>query len=305
MPQAQLDAFAFIEPNATGTPPRRAYAAMANLVDRHVGRVVDALVARGLWDNTLLVLTADNGGPVFGQAAGCTLCDGSAGANNFPLRGGKHSNWEGGVRANALISGGLVPPAVRGTVADGLLAIEDWYVTFANLAGADAVDHRAAAAGLPPVEGYDVWPYLSGAAPASPRAEVWIGADSPAGGKPAQPFVQGLIRADGFKLLYDALNMNIWTGPQYPNETTARAPWHNTAFDCGTAAAPTCLFNVFTDPTEHVNLAAARPDIVAAMAARVAELNAGVFFPDRGDASPRACATSAEKWHGFVGPFLD
>jgi len=305
VPAAQLAKFAFIEPNATAAPPpRRSYAAMANLVDAHVGALVDALVARGLWDNTLLVLTADNGGPVFGPSSACVKCDGSAGANNFPLRGGKHSNWEGGVRANALVSGGLLPPAVRGTPASGLLAIEDWYATFAALAGADAVDHRAAAAGLPPVEGFNVWPYLSGAAPASPRAEVWLGADSPRGGAKEQPFVQGLIRADGYKLLYDVVDMDVWTGALYPNETTAAHPWSNAGRDCGTAAAPTCLFNVIADPAEHENLAAAHPGIVAAMAARVAELNSGVFFPDRGDASAAACANSHAVWGGFVGPFL-
>ena len=92
VPAAQLAKFAFVEPGVTDSPRRR-YAAMTNLVDAHVGAVVDALVARGLWDDCLLVLTADNGGPIFGQSSGCTECDGSAGANNFPLRGGKHSNW--------------------------------------------------------------------------------------------------------------------------------------------------------------------------------------------------------------------
>jgi len=305
VPAAQLAKFAFIEPGVADAP-RRNYAAMAALADAHVGAVVDALVARGMWNDTLLVLSADNGGPVFGQAAGCALCDGSAGANNWPLRGGKHSNWEGGVRANALISGGLVPPALRGVPVEGFTAIEDWYVTLAGLAGiTNTTDERAARAGLPPVEGHDLWPYLSGAAPASPRTEVWLGADSPAGGSaPGGTFVQGLIRADGYKLLVDSLDMDIWTGPVYPNETTAAHPWANTATSCGTPAAPTCLFNVLADPTEHDNVAAAHPDIVAAMAARLRELQAGVFSPDRGKPSPLACKASAEKWGGFVGPFL-
>jgi hypothetical protein len=48
-----------------------------------------------------------------------------AGANNYPLRGGKYSLFEGGIRANSFVSGGFLPPAVRGTVLHGLLHISD------------------------------------------------------------------------------------------------------------------------------------------------------------------------------------
>ena len=70
-------------------------------VDTHLGQVVDALKATGRWNNTLLVLSADNGGPIYRN--------GTAGANNWPNRGGKKSNWEGGVRVNAFATGGLIP----------------------------------------------------------------------------------------------------------------------------------------------------------------------------------------------------
>jgi hypothetical protein len=53
-----------------------------------------------------------------------------------------------------------------------------------------------------------------------------------------------------------------------------------------------------------VNQAAARPDIVASMAARLAELQAGAFSPYRGLQSPLACTASSDTWGGFVGPFL-
>jgi hypothetical protein len=46
------------------------------------------------------------------------------------------------------------------------------YVTFAALAGADPFDERAAAAGLPPVDGHNLWPLLSGENATSPRTEV-------------------------------------------------------------------------------------------------------------------------------------
>ena len=55
--------------------------AMVNFLDEMVGRVVSALKAKGMWDNLLWVTSADNGGPIY--------ANGSAGANNWPLRGGK------------------------------------------------------------------------------------------------------------------------------------------------------------------------------------------------------------------------
>jgi len=124
-----------------------------------------------------------------------------------------HHSWEGGVRVNAFISGGFVTPAVRGTVAEGLVAVEDWLATFCALAGVDPTDKRAAAAGLPPIDSLDQWPYLSGSNKTSPRTEVWLGADSPVGGEQDAAFVQGLITSDGgWKLLIDLVYMDVYSG---------------------------------------------------------------------------------------------
>ena len=46
------------------------------------------------------------------------------------------------------------------------------YGTFARLAGEDPTDHAAAAANLPAVDSIDMWPYLSGTVPSSPRKEL-------------------------------------------------------------------------------------------------------------------------------------
>ena len=45
---------------------------------------------------------------------------------NFPLRGEKHTNWAGGYRVAAFVSGGVVPAALRGTSSNLRLHVVDW-----------------------------------------------------------------------------------------------------------------------------------------------------------------------------------
>lgn len=47
-------------------------------------------------------------------------------ASNYPLRGGKYMPMEGGIRTAAFVSGGYLPPSVRGTVLDAPVHIADW-----------------------------------------------------------------------------------------------------------------------------------------------------------------------------------
>merc|ERR1711972_348289 len=113
-----------------------------------------------MWDNTLMLVHSDNGGPVYNLP---TI--GVGGANNQPLKGGKMSDWEGGVRVNAFVSGGAIPQAKRGSVLTDYIHVSDWYATFCAVAGISPVDARAAKAGLPPVDGIDHSQLLLGDAP--------------------------------------------------------------------------------------------------------------------------------------------
>jgi arylsulfatase I/J len=204
VPRAQLAKFDFMcaGDNSSGCNFRQRYAAITNLADGYIGRLVDALKAKGMWDNTLLVLSADNGG--------LAIADGFGGANNFPLRGSKISNMEGGVRVNAFASGGFVPAARRGAVESGFIGIEDWLATFCALAGVDPTDARAAAAGLPPIDSLDMSALLLGTNATSPRTEVWLGSDTDDGNDGAT-LVQGVIRAsDGMKLLVGNVQYAGW-----------------------------------------------------------------------------------------------
>jgi len=66
----------------------RVYAAMVRALDRSVGRIMAKLDAEGLADNTLVVISSDNGAPGYIGLSGL----------NAPYRGGKGSFFEGGIK---------------------------------------------------------------------------------------------------------------------------------------------------------------------------------------------------------------
>ena len=106
---------------------RRTYQAMVSVADNVTGLVVYWLKEKGMWENTLLVVSADNGG------APC-------GGSNYPLKGCKGTFFEGGVRALAFANGGLIPKEMQGKSIDGFIHIADWYPTFCKMAGVDPDD---------------------------------------------------------------------------------------------------------------------------------------------------------------------
>ena len=220
---------------------------------------------------------------------------------NWPMRGGKTSNWQGGVRANALVSGGLIPQARRGQKEQGFVAVEDWYATFCALANVDPFDARAAAAGLPPVDSVNLWPLLSGENSTSPHGEIVLGMPTIASGNSygdASIGVQGVIASDGYKLLIGKVHQNVWTSPHYPNASTS---WGNAQFiDCSSG----CLYNIFEDESEHHELSALMPAKVAELRARIAFHNATMFRPDRGTDDGAGCAAALGNCDGFWCPFL-
>jgi arylsulfatase A-like enzyme len=71
VPSSYLEALSFIDDNE-----RRKMHAMTNFVDGMVGRVVDELKALDLWEDTLVVFHADNGGEI--------MLAGECGGNNWP-----------------------------------------------------------------------------------------------------------------------------------------------------------------------------------------------------------------------------
>ena len=271
VPDSYLAKFSFIDDEH-----RKYYHAMVNYLDDVVGQVVAALKSRGLWDNLLFVTSTDNGGPVYP----------GGGANNYPLKGGKMSDWQGGIRGNAFVSGGFLPEAVRGTKTEGYIHLADWYGTFCGLAGVDPTDTKAAQHNLPPVDSIDMWPLISGQNSTSPRVDI--------------PASYSTLISGDYKILVGMVRQAGYTGPQYPNTTHAEGIL--TSQNCGDTG---CLYKIKTDPEEQNNLAAAMPDVLKEMQAKLAKYQATYFNPNRGKTWPAACDMAMSKYGGFWGPFLD
>jgi len=289
-PDEEYEKFSFID-----VASRRKYHAMVSWVDGAVGRVVDELKTKGMYDNTLIVFSSDNGGPL-------------PVGNNYPHKGGKFSNWEGGIRVASFASGGFLPQAVRGTKSEALMASWDWYATFAGLAGADPTDAKAAKAGLPPHDSIDQWPVLSGAA-SSARTRLEIGSNE--GGdtnrKKGATLVGGLIKPP-YKLVLgtgpgDTLDYAGWPGPQSPN-ATGTPKYSDMTEVCGRTPSTGCLFDIFADPSETVNLASEKHKVFNDMLAEIDDIQETVFSPHRGVEDEAACEKALGEYGGFWGPWL-
>ncbi len=118
------------------------YAAMVRTLDENVGRVLDHLESRGLVGRTMVVFMSDNGG-YLGSLAGQPV------NNNAPLRSGKGSLYEGGIRVPLLVRmPGLTP---RGVTCSEPVICMDLFRTLAEVAGG---------AGAPGEDGVSLVPLL-------------------------------------------------------------------------------------------------------------------------------------------------
>lgn len=130
---------------------RRKCAAMVTLLDGSVGRILKTLRATKQDEHTFVVFLSDNGAPP------------KNGSRNTPLRGGKGTTWEGGIREPFVMQcKGLLP---AGRVID------------APIISLDLLPTAMAAAGLAPADKFDgvnLLPFLTGqSAPAPHPALFW------------------------------------------------------------------------------------------------------------------------------------
>jgi len=120
--------------------------AMLDSMDQAIGKMLKALEAKGILDDTLIIYFNDNGGT----------------KENPPFRGGKGHTYEGGVRVPCIWRWPGKIPANRRV--DGMIHVVDFYPTLIHLAGASLEQPL-------PIDGMDMWDVIAKNAK-SPRTEV-------------------------------------------------------------------------------------------------------------------------------------
>ena len=131
--QAKADLIEHFKPKpGVGGHNNPTYAAMISSVDESVGRIMETLDELQLADNTVLIFTSDNGG-VGGYVREGIKKSGDV-TDNYPLRSGKGSLYEGGTREPFIVRWPGVTPT--GTTCDIPTIHVDLYPTFLELAHA-------------------------------------------------------------------------------------------------------------------------------------------------------------------------
>jgi arylsulfatase A-like enzyme len=130
-----------------GKSARGIYGDSVEEMDWGMGELFAALRRIGLDENTLVIFVSDNG-PALGK--------GAQGGSAVPLRGGKHSTWEGGVRVPFIARW---PGRISaGAAHDGIASLMDIYTTTIELAGGRVPSDR-------PVDGRNIMTMLQANGP--------------------------------------------------------------------------------------------------------------------------------------------
>lgn len=191
-------------------------------IDNGVGQVAEALEKRAR--DFVLVVHSDNGGWACGYH-----CQG----NNYPLRGQKFFEFEGGVNVPAFVySPTLLPEKRRGAQYEGLMHHVDWFDTFLRLGGTADGNYDGR-------DSLDLWTQISGDDPVEERAFPIIFAASSG---------VAAIRSGRYKYVFNQPNVS-WFKPGFNGTLTSDSS------KCDGSSPATQLFDILADPNEEVDLA--------------------------------------------------
>ncbi|MFM7180584.1 MAG: sulfatase [Verrucomicrobiales bacterium] len=196
-------------------------------VDWSTGKILETLKTLGIAENTLVVFTSDNGPWLIKEKD-----SGSSG----PLRGGKGSTWEGGVRVPTIAWWPGKVPAAKAV--DAVAGTIDLLPTIVTLAGGTVP-------ATPVIDGRDLSPLLFGKTTESPRGVHYY----------FSRYDVQAVREGPWKLALTPQNFSM--GMPIPDDAKTNEPR---------------LYNLNDDIGETKNVAAAHPEIVAKLTALAAKM---------------------------------
>ena len=186
VPHPQPHVPLFASDRFAGTTENGIYGDVIAEIDWSVGEILNAVSTNGLDEVTLVIFTSDNGP---------WLSYGTHAGSSGPLREGKGTAWEGGVREPCIMRWpGKIP---AGTVCNTPAMNIDLLPTIAGLIDADLPERK--------IDGKDIWPILSGEDGAeSPHDAYWF--------YYKQNELQAVL-ADGWKLILPHSYRTLGGGP--------------------------------------------------------------------------------------------
>merc|ERR1719394_2006572 len=217
--------------------PRKIYCQKLNYLDNALDRIFRKMKATGLWDTSYVVISTDNGGMPCEAYPG-TFTNGCG--KNLPLRGGKATVFEGGLKGVGFITGGLLPKDLVGKQNKALLHSVDIAPGIMKLAGVDI--SKMTFDGIPLFDVHDE--------KAEGHESLILQAVLNPPGVPFPAGAQRAVRKGNWKYiegypLYDGYWESKGKKPNLPER------WDN--------CTAGCLFNLENDPNELVNVMGAHP----------------------------------------------
>eukprot|EP01059_Diplonema_ambulator_P008473 TRINITY_DN1810_c0_g1_i1.p1 TRINITY_DN1810_c0_g1~~TRINITY_DN1810_c0_g1_i1.p1 ORF type:complete len:503 (+),score=147.16 TRINITY_DN1810_c0_g1_i1:154-1509(+) len=243
------------EDHSITNPEIRVMNAMVSCVAEATVNVTDALKAKGMWENTLFVWASDNGGPQYWSA------------NNYPLRGGKTTDFEGGVRTAAFVSGGLLAPSLRGTTIKSAVHLVDIHESMCLMSGQTSAECSDPVPGLPDVDGIDVRGFFMEPLNATRSNDVII--------LSSNAYIDGdwkYVASSPVESYCNNERCGYWTGPVWPQNTS-----HVPVTPDPGCPPDGCLFNLANDVEERHELSNQYPQKQQEMKQRLAAFVAGKF----------------------------
>jgi len=199
-----------------------------------VGRLVESLKQTGQYENTLIIITSDNGPVLFdGYWDGAMERQGTHDASG-PWRGGKYSRWEGGTRVPFIVTW---PGRSNPGISDAMVSQVDLYPTIAALIGQPVPENAGQ-------DGQNLLPALLGETEQGREYVI------------QEALTQIAVRKGNWKYIppgsiTERLGIMTWK---------EGSGWKKT-----TVAEPGLLFNLSEDPAEEHDLAAIYPNRVNEM----------------------------------------